>query len=426
MVLAAIAPERKAELRRLLESMNVAPGRVDPRNALIPFEAFPTLHMARLLILDDPTTEDVRAHGLEPRPDPLYFALLGDTDGEGDDFIRELAARASEGLRLLFSCCEGFDPGASLAEWMLKRRSRASANFVNARGRTVRQIHEEAGLCTSLISWVRRNACAPGSRSPRELHTALRRFVEAERAAGRLTLSPEAATPWGWWLCDKAHLIGVPLVLSLLSPLIALAAPFYLLRLRRLEKSDPEICFPVDQAYTEALSEREDHDVTNSFSAIGSLKPGRFRLVTMCGVLAAVDYAARHLTRPGRLGRIRSIHFARWAFIGGTHRMAFFSNYDGSVESYMDDFINKTGFGLNAAFGNGIGYPRTRWLVLDGCGDERKYKEFLRRHTIVSQVWYKAYSGLTAMDLERNTRLRRVLENPAPGDRALREWSGLL
>ena len=39
--------------------------------------------------------------------------------------------------------------------------------------------------------------------------------------------------------------------------------------------------------------------------------------------------------------------------------MIFCSNYDGSVESYMDDFINKTGFGLNASFSNGIGYPRT-------------------------------------------------------------------
>ena len=106
--------------------------------------------------------------------------------------------------------------------------------------------------------------------------------------------------------------------------------------------------------------------------------------------------------------------------------MVFFSNYDGSVESYMDDFINKTGFGLNASFSNGIGYPRTNWLVLDGCADERKYKEFLRRHTVPTQVWYKAYPGLTAVDLERNTRIRRGLEMLAPGEREAREWVALL
>ena len=144
---------------------------------------------------------------------------------------------------------------------------------------------------------------------------------------------------------------------------------------------------------------------------MGSLKPGLVRLLTVIGVLTTVDYAARHFVRRGRLGRIRTIHFARWVFLDGKKRMVFFSNYDGTVESYMDDFINKTGFGLNAVFSNGIGYPRTNWLVRDGCGDEQKYKDFLRRHTLPTQVWYKAYPGLTAIDLERNTRIRQGLES---------------
>ena len=144
---------------------------------------------------------------------------------------------------------------------------------------------------------------------------------------------------------------------------------------------------------------------------MGSLKPGLLRLLTTIGVLSTVDYAARHIVRPGRLGSIRTIHFARWVFLDGTKRMIFCSNYDGNVESYMDDFINKTGFGLNASFSNGIGYPTTNWLVLDGCGDERKYVEYLRRHTLPTQVWYKAYPGLTAIDLERNSRIRQGLNS---------------
>ena len=88
--------------------------------------------------------------------------------------------------------------------------------------------------------------------------------------------------------------------------------------------------------------------------------------------------------------------------------------------------ISLTGFGLNASFGNGIGYPRTNWLVLDGCADERKYKEFLRRHTLPTQVWYKAYPGLTAVDLERNTRIRRGLANTSVSDEEAREWLALL
>ena len=107
-------------------------------------------------------------------------------------------------------------------------------------------------------------------------------------------------------------------------------------------------------------------------------------------------------------------------------RMIFFSNYDGSVESYMDDFINKTGFGLNAVFSNGIGYPGPIGWFLDGCDDEHKYKEFSRRHTIPTQVWYKAYPGLTAIDLERNTRIREGLESSSLSDQEAREWVALL
>jgi hypothetical protein len=182
----------------------------------------------------------------------------------------------------------------------------------------------------------------------------------------------------------------------------------------------------VDQKYSDDLALLEDHDVTNQFSAIGSLKPGIVRLVTLFGVLLAVDYAARHIARPDRLGRIRTIHFARWAFVAGRERMMFCSNYDGSVDSYMDDFINKTAFGLNASFGNGIGYPTTNWLIKDGCRDERKYNEYLRRHTVPTQVWYKAYPGLTAVDLERNARIRQGLESSTVSDQEAREFLALL
>jgi len=239
-------------------------------------------------------------------------------------------------------------------------------------------------------------------------------------------LSPEAATPVGWWIRDKLHLIGMPVLALLLSPLLILGLPVYLVILRIREKSDPEVVPRYRQAVGDQLSELEDHDVTNQFSAMGSLKPGLFRLVTTYAVLGLVDYAARHLVHAGRLGRIRTIHFARWAFVAGKERMIFCSNYDGSVESYMDDFINKTGFGLNASFSNGIGYPRTNWLIRDGCRAEGKYKEYLRRHTLPTEVWYKAYPGLTAIDLERNTRIREGLERERLTEGEALEWVKLL
>ncbi len=425
MVLAAINRAREMELRELLDSMNDGPGRVNPSNELIPFGDFDTLHFARFVILDDKTTEDVRVYGLTPRTYPLYLAFLGDVDGDANSFLADLVKRAGNGLTKIFSCCEGFTSGNDLLRWMKKHDAPAIAVYVNCRGRTVRQIREEEALSDAIENHIKKNATFRDLPA-REIQAKLRGFVESEKSAGRLKLSPEAPTPLGWKIKNLLHMVGLPLLVLIASPLLILIAPFYIIALRCLEKTDPVVCPTADQKHCEDLSRSEDHDVTNQFSAMGSLKPGLVRLLTATAVLKTVDYAARHITWPGRLGRIRSIHFARWVFVAGRERMIFFSNYDGSVESYMDDFINKTGFGLNASFSNGIGYPRTNWLVADGCIDERNYKEYLRRHTLPTQVWYKAYPGLTAVDLDRHTRIRKGLESSFMTNEQAREWAALL
>ena len=426
MVLAPINPDRELELRQLLDSMNRSPGQVDPKNELVPFAEFDNLHFARFVILDDQTTEDVRLYGLAPRVYPLYLAFLGDMDGDANAFLGGLIKRAGKGLVKIFSCCHGFRPDTDLLAWMKQHNASAIAAYVNWRGRTVRQIREEAALYEAIEDYITKNADVVRTLPPRELYSRLQGFVNSEKSAGRITLSMPSPTPSGWQMMNLLHMIGLPLVVLILSPLLIVLAPFYLVALRRRERTDPEFCPTADQKHSEDLSRIEDHDVTNQFSAMGSLKPGLVRLLTIFGVLKSVNYGARHITRPGRLGRIRSIHFARWVFVAGTERMIFCSNYDGSVESYMDDFINKTGFGLNASFSNGIGYPRTNWLVRDGCIDERKYKEYLRRHTLVSQVWYKAYPGLSAVDLERNTRIRQGLERPSMSDKQASAWAAML
>jgi hypothetical protein len=422
-VLAPIIPAREADLRRLLASMNEAPGRLKSDNGVIPFAQIDRLHVARVLIIDDKTVGDNQVYNITPANYPLYLGFLGDVDGDADAFLAELAARAPAGLRALFSCCEGFAPEIDLVSWMKAHGAPSSASYVNWRGRTVRRIREEAALHESHIE---RAASELRSMPPAGVHARLRELVNGDVAAGRVTLSPEEPTPFGWRIRNLLHLLGVPLLLLLLSPLLVVAAIVFAVRVRQLEKTDPELCQRHDPVLGAELALIEDHDVSNQFSAMGSLKPGFVRLWTTRFVLLAIDYAARHVYTRGRLARVRTIHFARWTFLDGTKRILFASNYDGSLESYMDDFINRVGFGLNVVFSNGIGYPRARWLILDGCDDERKFKEYLRRHQMPSQVWYKAYPGLTAADLERNVRIREGLESASLTDRDARDWVALL
>ncbi len=425
-IVAPVAAAHEAELRALLASMNAAPGTADPNNALIPFAQLAQVHFARLLTLDDATTDDVALYGLEPRAYPLYFCFMGEIDGGREAFLRELAARCERGLRALFACCEGFDEGADLVGWMRAHETRPAATYVNRVGRTMRQVREEAALHDALARHLDQNADALAALPPREVNEALQAFADDEIRAGRLALSPEPPTPPWWWLRETAHLVGVPLVLLAVWPLLALAGAVLLVRVRLLERTDPQFCPRVSLAQNDALARIEDQDVTNQFSAMGSLKPGAVRRWVSSFVLFITDYAARHAFARGHLARIKTIHFARWVWLDDKRRLIFCSSYDGGLDSYNDDFINKVGFGLNVTFSGGIGYPKTSWLVFGGAEDEQNFKAYLRRHQMPTQVWYNAHPGLTALDLERNARVRAGLFSASASDEAARAWVALL
>ena len=157
------------------------------------------------------------------------------------------------------------------------------------------------------------------------------------------------------------------------------------------------------------LASLEDHTTQNPFMAVGFVKPGRFRELTLRVVVFAISYVTRHVLNRGDLAGVKTIHFARWVFLDGLRRMYFSSNYDGSLESYMDDFIDKISWGLNIVFSNGYGYPRAKFLVFGGSRDELAFKDYLRCHMARVRVWYAAYGHLTADNIARNERVRAGL-----------------
>ena len=89
--------------------------------------------------------------------------------------------------------------------------------------------------------------------------------------------------------------------------------------------------------------------------------------------------------------------------------MFFSSNYDGSLESYMNDFIDKAAWGLNAIFSNGDGFPRTSYLFCGGITDEQAYKRFLPTRQVQGRVWYSAYPGLSTKNIANNAAIREGL-----------------
>lgn len=486
MIAAPIDMEQIDDLKDVLGQMNLsgALGMADPDNPLIPFGQFDTLHYARFVIVDDQTLGDFACLKLPIPSYPITLAFIGDCDGPAEDFLAALVAHpaASEGLRKIFAYCAGFKENTDLLAWMKQHSHQPAAAYVNWIGRTVRQVHKEAALRRALQDELTEySANHPNAgKNIRDVRNHLVEFVRNKPELKPVT----ARTPLGWWLGNALHfaiipfalvvpwLLAIPFLIPLPENFIWMVGPFAVLAvlsflwlvriapatfallvalglmlipyffilfplllvplvavvlifagvLRRYEKSERQVIPPPSCKHDETLADLEDHDVSNQFTVIGSVKPSAFRRVLLVAVLWFTDYGARHIYNRGFLARIQTIHFARWVFVDNKQRVLFASNYDGSHQAYMDDFINKVGWGLNIVFSNGFGYPRTNWLIFDGAKNELRFKDTNRRHQIPTQVWYKAYPGLTAFDLARNTRIREGLERRWMSDAQIRAW----
>jgi len=190
----------------------------------------------------------------------------------------------------------------------------------------------------------------------------------------------------------------------------ALAARLAYRALRRKEKGDaPDGPGEPAADAMQAIMEHENRCMQNHLAAVSTLKPGRLRRLTLRLALWAVGAFSRHHSRPGYLGDIGTIHFARWILLPGTDKLLFFSNYTGSWESYLEDFIAKLHEGLSAIWSNTRGFPRTNNLIQDGATAADLFKGWARRQQNPTLCWYTAYPDLTTHRIRTNAAIRHGL-----------------
>ncbi|MDQ1729942.1 MAG: hypothetical protein QOK10_101 [Pseudonocardiales bacterium] len=373
------------------------------------------VHFARFTLLPAVTLPD----GTDVAETLLYMA---DVDGSQRSHLRELACFASAELDTAFGCCLDYPPGSSARErhrWLCHHTLASAAAYVNAVGRSSQEIVDDARLRDALENYLDAHHGELAAASAVEVHRRLRGFVGAT-ASLTFAISEPPAPPLWWRARSKAVLLTVLFLLGLASPLLLIGLPFWLIALRRHERSDVVFTDLPDPAALEQLRAQEDHVAYNPFIAVGSVRPGLFRRITIRAVLGAINLAARHVFNHESLAGVTTIHFARWVYLDDRKRVFFASHYDGSLESYMDDFIDKVAWGLNAVFGNGLGYPRTRWLFLDGARQEELFKNYLRCHQLLTQVTYSAYPDLSASNINNNAQVRLGLTQALDEEEASR------
>lgn len=413
-IVADVRPGETDSLRQLLATMGdgVANGSV------VDFEALTGLHFARLVLLEE--TRDLRG---DPLPASLVY--MSDFDVSRDRHLGDLVDTAGVGIDLLFGHCEGYPDEAQRTRdgrlgYLGRHVVAEQVRYVNTIGRGARQIRQEAQLRDRIESLFDDRPHSTSDDDPVAIRRAAQEFVESDEAL-HWARRPAERLPLSFRVKELAHFLGGALLMLLLVPFLLLAAPFFLVLLRRHERSDPAPHERPPPELVEELASLEDHLVQNPFTAIGYVKPGLFRRVTLTGVLMVLAFVTRHVFVRENLAGVKTIHFARWVVLDDKRRVIFASSYDGSLESYMDDFIDKIWWGLNVAFSNGYGFPRTRWLFLDGSKDELAFKDYLRLHQVPTRVWYSAYGRLTTANIASNERIRSGLRGDASPDGA-RKW----
>ncbi|MDB5704147.1 MAG: hypothetical protein JWN66_1263 [Sphingomonas bacterium] len=193
--------------------------------------------------------------------------------------------------------------------------------------------------------------------------------------------------------------------------------------LRWLERRDSsQDAPPIDEEVVRQMAQREDWIPQNHMGSVVLIKPGVLRTIIVRAGHHGLGLFLRVKATDGYLGSMRTVHFAHWAFVNNGSRLMFFSNFDQSWESYLDDFIEKAHAGLTLAWGCGVGFPATRFLIQDGASHGRKFKAWARHSMAVSRFWYSAYSNLTVDQVERNNRIANGLRRKSLTSKEAAAW----
>ena len=206
---------------------------------------------------------------------------------------------------------------------------------------------------------------------------------------------------------------GTTLSKALLAPFIGLLSGgaflgvvlgIFIWLLRRFETREVPSQDRASAERMRAIMTVEDHPgyAQNHIMAVGQLKKGVFRTFLHALALWGIKIVLTYAIRPGFVWNMGTICFARWWRLPNTRTVAFYSNFDGSWENYLEDFITRAHEGQTAAWSNWEGFPETRFMAFGGASDSDKFKQFTRTVQQIAPCWYVRFAELSAEQIRNN------------------------
>jgi hypothetical protein len=394
-IITQVDPARVDDLKSILASIGADPA----TNAVLPLARFDGLHFASLVLAEG-----------KALPPTLIFEH--NVDGSLADWLKTLVANAAAGLDSLYAHCVGYPSGADterVRAYLTEHVVRPGAYHIGATGRSLARIRQEAELHQAIEAHLDSEAAA--ERLPKDavaVRTSVQRFVGGNPAFSWAKTGPPRETKKEHFV-HLARLVAAVAAAIVLLPVALPVLVVWVVALRVKERTDPVQQGPADPSYVDAVSKTEDFVAQNHLASVIPVKPGMLRAVTLPTVLYVVNLVARVTATKGQLGGIPSIHFAHWSRINGGRHLLFLSNFDGSWESYLGDFIDKAALGLTAVWSNTVNFPRTRLLIFDGATDGPRFRQWGRANQCPTAAWYSAYPAFTMPIIDNNSSIREEL-----------------
>ncbi len=482
-VLAPVIPDQLESLKERLAQAQRDSYVKDPQYPC-PFKSLGNVHFARWAILNVTNGSDVS----ENTETYLLFATV--YDGELDHHIESLyCSNEKTAVDLVFECCKDYPVDASSDkkfDYLRQHSTRANAFFIGAVGRTVEQIKNEDTVRRHLNELTRNRERGFDLDQPKRLHESAREFLQLKYCEDMKTIET-AATPGDHWIhrffgflfdVVSAHLrlsLAVVLLLSFgscywafgrlitaIAIVVALILLYAALRfIRGIERDDDKeraqwqrdekernkcrreankIRKEEHRKSNKALadgSEVQKHDAAvirvsedqgrqNPLTSMIAIKRGVFRRLFLSFILFVTNVLSRIVFVRGSLAGLESIHFGRWAIVGKSKYLLFLSDYDGSWESYLGDFISEAPVGVTSIWTNTVYFPRTRYLISGGVTDEHAFKSYGRYMMSETHYFFSAYPGLSLKNILQNCQICAGLNSNSLSPEELKEWAHLV
>jgi hypothetical protein len=374
-------------------------------NTIVPFKQLTSIHFARFIILDK--CVDVKGNTISPR-----LAFTTNYDMPLSNHLQQMVSVAGPGLWSIFSLCEGFPAGdystAALENFLAAHNKKAETFYVGVGYRSVQQIHDEHVLRNAINDFADSHQLNSKNLSSLAKRQQIIDFVHSNPEL-QWAKMPEPAASAAWDISFYGKLIAVIILFIIFLPIIIPFVIIWMLIMLGHEIAEKDAPDPVTKDHIRALVDRETQIVQAQFSALGNIKPGKFRLATMLFLLRSTDFMAPYLFSKGKLSGIPTVHFARWLIINDGRQMLFLSNYDGNSENYLRDFINIAAKQLTLMFCHTQGYPKTRLMIFGGAKDAEGFMAWARYKQIITNVWYSANKEVSVDNVYKNSKIREGL-----------------